>query len=79
MDYNTAVREKLARRKEAGITASLIDTEVKLDHEYKRTTYTQTNYEDRKFLWYNYKKKISEQIIPVELCQVCKKLEIEHI
>ena len=72
MDYNTAVREKLTRQKE------VVKQPLMQDHKFQQTFYTQTSYEPRKFLWFKINKKVGEQIIPVGLCAICDKLEIEH-
>lgn len=46
--------------------------------KYEQTYYLQENFENRKFLFYKYKKKVGTVAIPVGLCKNCGKLEIEH-
>lgn len=47
-------------------------------HEFKQTFYTQKSFEPKKFLWFKFNKQVGEEIIPVGLCAICDKLEIEH-
>lgn len=47
-------------------------------HKFKQTFYIQESYEPRKYLWFTFNKKVGQEAIPVGLCAVCDKLEIEH-
>jgi hypothetical protein len=47
-------------------------------HKFKQTFYIQDSYEPKKFLWFKFNKKVGQEVIPVGLCSVCDKLEIEH-
>ena len=47
-------------------------------HKYTPKVVVQTDYEQRNFLWFDYKKKVGEKHITVALCDICNKLEFEH-
>jgi len=47
-------------------------------HKFKQKFIIQKIYEHKKFWFLNYKKKVGIQIIPIALCEVCNKLEVEH-
>ena len=72
MDYSQAVREKQIRQ---GKTVEVLFEDP---HDFKQSFIVQNNFELRPFLWFHYKKKLPEVVIPTGLCDVCGKLEIEH-
>ena len=79
MDYNQAVKEKMVRQKEDSFhVAQPVDITLPLLHKFEQSFYIQDNYENRKFLGFNYKKLVGKNVIPVGLCAVCNKLEVEH-
>lgn len=79
MDYNTAVKEKMARQKEAEIDTPVIEIKSEgIVHPFQQSFYTQESFEDRKFLWFRYRKSVGKKVFPRGLCEICDKLEIEH-
>lgn len=77
MDYKTAVKEKMTRQKEQEIVDNIF-IEPKENHSFQETFYIQDNYEPKQILFFKYNKKIGTLKIPIGLCQVCNKLEVEH-
>ena len=84
MDYNQAVREKQIRQKEETLvpkfpfpTPHLIIDDY-ITHSFQQSFIIQNNFELRPFLWFHYKKKLPEVVIPTGLCEICGKLEVEH-
>lgn len=81
MTYEEAVREKkIKQREQFGklLPDNITVTSDPEDHKFKQTFYIQESFEPRKLLWFTFNKKVGQEVIPVGLCSVCNKLEIEH-
>lgn len=80
--HEKMVQEKLSRRSETTGTLNppIFTSEITstADHKFKQTFYIQESFEPRKFLLWRYNKKVGSTQIPVDLCAICNKLEIEH-
>ncbi len=80
MDYNQAVKEKLARQQfqaDASFIKQPLFTPLQ-NHPFQQSFIIQDTFEHRKFLLWKYNKKVGTLTIPRGLCEVCNKLEIEH-
>jgi hypothetical protein len=55
-----------------------LNAKKNIKHDFKQSFYIQDTYEPKRFLFYKYNKKIGSQKIPIGLCEICDKLEIEH-
>ena len=77
MTHDEAVQVKKQKQKVTGTEQRNIFTSP-TSHAFKQKVIIQKDYEQKSFLGFNYKKLVGKKIIPIALCEICNKLEVEH-